>query len=202
MRHPEWGREWPEDYDGISAARDSLRMHELRGLVIGQVAEIENLLMHIVSVLQNKPFNQEQSTKKRSYGAGNVLSELEKLLEKENLCDDRVRLRIGSIRQVIRQRNRIVHAIINVGYAYIAFNDSRDAVVSYRIPNALVSDAPDIQAVSVEDDEISEYSLQQQLLESYKGLDDCIDILQEVDSVAKRKLGPENEPLGGSWVNG
>lgn len=40
MRDPSWGSE-PDHYDDISAAEESRRMHELRGLIVGQVAEIK-----------------------------------------------------------------------------------------------------------------------------------------------------------------
>jgi hypothetical protein len=44
MRDPDWGSA-AEDQDDLMAAEESRRMHELRGLIVGQVAEIENLLI-------------------------------------------------------------------------------------------------------------------------------------------------------------
>ena len=44
-RNPDDWFDW--DHDPIEEAVISRRLHELRGLVVGQVAEIESLLLHI-----------------------------------------------------------------------------------------------------------------------------------------------------------
>lgn len=51
-RDPEWGSQ-EEDRDGIDEAYESHRLHELRGIIIGQVAEIENLLYYITSQIHS-----------------------------------------------------------------------------------------------------------------------------------------------------
>lgn len=40
QRDPDWGPQ-EGDFDGILAARESRRIHELRGVIVGLVAEIE-----------------------------------------------------------------------------------------------------------------------------------------------------------------
>src|ERR687887_1254948 len=46
-RQPDWGS-WDDDDDLVGEAREAIRLHELRGLVMAQVAEIEDLLRFIV----------------------------------------------------------------------------------------------------------------------------------------------------------
>jgi len=52
-RDSEWGFE-TDDHDWIDEASDSRRLHEMRRVIIGQVAEIENLLFYTSSEIHKR----------------------------------------------------------------------------------------------------------------------------------------------------
>lgn len=67
------------DHDPKQEATISRRMHELRGLVVGQVAEIESALLDIAAEIRDRhpgPLPSRQKWK----GAGGALNDVRKLL--------------------------------------------------------------------------------------------------------------------------
>jgi len=127
QRDPDWGSE-EEDFDGISAARESRRIHELRGVIVGQVAEIENLLLHISAQVMERSNSEEIGNRRARGPAGAVLAHVENQLKILGLEGEFER-HLVVIREVITNRNVIVHAVADVGFSYVQFTDSRDCVL-------------------------------------------------------------------------
>jgi hypothetical protein len=183
MRDPDWGS-FEEDYDYIEEAKDSRRLHELRGLVIGQVAEIESLLLFISCQVRERFSSGILPRRRGQHGAGNALNDVEVLLDALGLGSE-LADHIKGIRRTISRRNSIVHATIHIGVAYVPFNDSRSAVISLLLDN----DPTQRSKHAVEDDkdvgndDISEVQLERQLTEAYDALDRCLDIWVRVEDV-------------------
>jgi hypothetical protein len=175
MRDPDWGK-LAEDYDDTAAAAESRRLHELRGVIIGQVAEIENLLLYIASQIRERSTGDVPPRRRGQRGAGKMLDDVEILLEATGLKSE-FAAHIQCIRQTIRQRNAIVHAVIYVGFSYIPFDDSRSSVIVLLFDN----DGTQGSGRTVDEeqniiDEIDEIELEHQLDRSHDALDKCVDI--------------------------
>lgn len=185
MRGPDCGGH-EEDYDYIEAAEASRRLHELRGLVIGQVAEIEALLLLISSQIRERFTTGKLPRRRGQHGAGNALNDVEILLDAIGLGSE-LADHIKSIRRTIIRRNSIVHATIGIGVDYVAFNDSRSAVISVLLdndPTRRTKRAIEEEEEEEEEgpDEIDEVDLERQLTEAYDALDRCLDIWVRVES--------------------
>ena len=105
-RDPDWGSQ-EEDHDGIDEAYESRRLHELRGIIIGQVAEIENLLYYITSQIHERYTGLPGRPKRPS--PGGILQHLEDLLRRIN-ADRKTVEKIAKIKKTIKRRNKLVHA--------------------------------------------------------------------------------------------
>jgi hypothetical protein len=188
QRDPDWGSQ-EEDFDGISAAHESRRIHELRGVIVGQVAEIENLLLYISTQVRERSNSEELRTGRARGPAGAVLAHVEQLLEVLGF-ESEFKSHVTIIREVIKSRNAIVHAVIDVGFDYVQFTDSRDCVI------IIVRDNDDdkwqkhleyaAELNPWETDEmlpwdVSELGLERQLAQAYQALDKCVDIWVRVN---------------------
>jgi len=188
-RDPEWGSQ-EEDHDGIDEAYETRRLHELRGIIIGQVAEIESLLYYITSQIHERHTGLPGRPKRS--GAGGFLNHLEDLLQIVNANSKAIEEKILKIKKVIKRRNKIVHATIHVGYSFVAFTGSRDAVIIYLSENdrkKVTQQHPDNESLPTDDTEeddldgdLDESILKAQLAETYEALDACLDIWEMVDS--------------------
>ena len=185
-RRPDWGSD-EVDHDGIEAAEESRRLHELRGIIVGQVAEIESLLLHIsnhIDKVVRKPLAMHKSRSRR--GAGAVLKYLEDQLCQIDLIDG-LREQIELIRGVITQRNKLVHATVCIGFEYVSFNDTRSSVIVALSDNDQIgveSDWSDLPPIEPRPD-FSEYELERQLETAYQALEGCVDIWRLVNSLAE-----------------
>ena len=183
MRDSDWGS-LEDDYDCIEAAKESRRLHELRGLVIAQVAEIEALLLYISSQIRDRssPGNVPEKREKMR-GAGNVLKDVEALLDVIGLGDD-LSEQVETVRRTIRRRNDIVHATVHIGFAYVEFNDSRNSVICLLMDNDQIGQPrSEVQRYEEDEDyEFDEMKLECQLTDAYDALDRCVDIWVQVDS--------------------
>jgi hypothetical protein len=189
-RDPDWGSE-EGDFDGISAAHESRRIHELRGVMVGQVAEIENLLLHI-SAEMTKRSNSEEIRNRRARGpVGAVLAHVEKQLETLGLGAE-FEGHLVVIRDVIANRNMIVHAVVDVGFAYVPFTNSRDCVLillrdndddkwQKRLEGTAELESWETNKMIPWD--ITEVDLERQLTRAYEALDKCLDIWVRVDEI-------------------
>jgi hypothetical protein len=190
QRDPEWGSE-EDDHDGMLAARESRRIHELRGVIVGQVAEIENLLLHIAAQVRERSNSDELRNRRVRGPAGAVLGHVADLLEILDLeveFEDHVKF----IRRTIISRNAIVHAVLNVGISYCLFNDSREVMLIGIRDNDEEKWEKRLEAAAELDPwenvemipwDISEIDLERQLTQSYKALDKCLDIWTRVDEI-------------------
>jgi len=190
QRDPDWGSE-EEDFDGISAAHESRRIHELRGVIVGQVAEIENLLLHISAQVMERSNSEEVRNRRARGPAGAVLAHVEKQLKTLSL-EGEFESHLVVIREVIANRNAIVHAVVDVGFSYVQFTDSRDCVLillrdndrdkwQKRIEGATELDPWETDEMIPWD--ISEVDLERQLARGYEALDKCLDIWVRVNEI-------------------
>jgi hypothetical protein len=166
------------------AASESRRIHELRGVIVGQVAEIENLLLHISVQVRERSKSEELRNRRVRGPAGAVLTHVENLLKTLDL-ESEFESHLKIIRETITNRNAIVHAVVDVGFSYIQFNDSREAVLigirhndkdkwEERLESAAELDPWETDEMTPWD--ITEVDLERQLAQAYKALDKCVDI--------------------------
>ena len=201
MRDPSWG--WQaEDYDDISGAAESRRMHELRGVIVGQVAEIENLLIFIADQIRARVTEIPQPAKQGRRPVGQVLASMESQLRALGL-EEEFAASIKQIRQTISERNAIVHAVIQIGYSDLGAG-GRDSVISILWDNNEIKRPGKIHECEnfeecphdLEDFydwswDISEFRLEKQLSGAYEALGKCIDIWMRLDEIL-----PEPKPFG------
>src|SRR5580692_9257966 len=101
-----------EDHDPIQEASIARRMHELRGLVVGQVAEIEAALLDIALEIRDR-YPDPLPSRRRQKGAGGALNDVGILLSTLSI-DERLAQELALIDRVIRRRNKLIHATIRV----------------------------------------------------------------------------------------
>lgn len=111
-RDSEW---YDDDIDDVQEAIDARPLHELRGIIIGQAAEIESLLISLAASVDER-LPSRQSGRQRRLGAGGALIEVRKRLEAMGLADQLAR-QLNVIQIVIRRRNSLVHGTIRVGFS-------------------------------------------------------------------------------------
>jgi hypothetical protein len=191
MRRPDWGC-CEEDDDGVRAAEESRRIHELRGVIIGQVSEIESLMAHVSSQIRARSGIAGLPRPPRRAGAGGILGHLEELLDHIGMRQEFVE-EIAGIRLAIHRRNTLVHAVVRTGFAYVAFNDSRDSVIVILSDNDHsqvtdhASDANwDDPAAGLPEGDLSPADLERQLAIAWRALDSCLDIWEKVDTELPR----------------
>lgn len=198
MRDPAWGSA-AEDYDGIEAAGESRHMHELRGLIVGQVAEIENLLIHIADQIRARTPGVSHPARQRRRGAGKILDDVEGLLRVLDM-EGEFEASIQKISQTIRDRNAIVHAVISIGFSDMGLY-GRMSVISILFDNdpakgpeasetwethecENTEECPhDMEDLLDFSWEIDELRLERQLNDAYDALEKCVDIWMRVDEI-------------------
>jgi hypothetical protein len=200
------------NHDPVQEATISRRMHELRGLVVGQVAEIESALLGIASEIRDRHPGPLPNRQKRK-GAGGALNDVRKLLPTLSVGDELAQ-QLALIDQVIRRRNKLMHARIYVGFDRLGphsglepviyllqENDAAEADVSKGADadtngNSFVPDAQeeacegeevDLPEDEMEYGEIGEFGLERYLEEAYVALEAAVDIWQKVDRVLPEK---------------
>jgi hypothetical protein len=190
QREPDWGSE-EGDRDGILAAEESRRIHELRGVIVGQVAEIENLLLHISAQVRERA-NSDEFRKRQIRGpAGAVLTHVEDLLRILGL-DSQFEDHLNVVRETIANRNAIVHAVVDAQFSLSPFSGSRECVLiiirdndkekwKERLENAADWEAWENDVMIPWD--ISEIDLERQLGRAYTALDKCIDVWIRVNEI-------------------
>jgi hypothetical protein len=166
-----------DEADRIRESKESSRIHELRGLMMAQVAEVEDLLVTLHRQLDSPPANEGRWTT-----AKRILALLGDMPESGNLQQQ-----LDHMEWLLERRNQLVHARVHVGYAYSQFNDSREAVVvllqpvnfsSRAIPwhKAPVLAAP--RSVQADSDEIDEELLEDDLDRAHLALESAVDVYQ------------------------
>jgi hypothetical protein len=96
------------------------------------------------------------------------------------------------IREVITSRNAIVHAVIDVGFDYVQFTDSRDCVIIIVRDNdddkwqEHLDYAAELDPWKTDEMlpwDVSEVGLERQLARAYQALDKCVDIWVRVNEI-------------------
>jgi hypothetical protein len=186
------------DHDPVEEAVISSRLHELRGLVVGQVAEIESLLLHIAQEMRDR-YSAALPARQKRKGAGGALQDVTRLLATLGLGDG-LRAELEMIDRVIGRRNRLVHGVIHIGFSrlgpeaplepviYLLFeNDGNEAPAAtdpHSVDNSTRSrGARDEPEEPEHDDELGEFELKKYLNEAYDALDAALLILDRVDGV-------------------
>ena len=129
-RDPEY-REF--DHEHEVEAEESKRLHELRGLVIGQVAELESLLLYITSEIRAR-YGGPLPVRPKRRGAGGALSDLRSLL-KAMLFGDELAEELETIKLVIQRRNWLVHGRIKVHLSQLGPEAPLEPVVYLLLEN-------------------------------------------------------------------
>jgi hypothetical protein len=198
LRNPD---DWfNEDHDPIGEALISRPLHELRGLVVGQVAELESLLLHIAQEIRDRYVGTLSGRQKRK-GAGGALQDVRNLLTALTL-EHEVSAELEKIGRMIDRRNRLVHGVIHIGFSRLGTdaplehvitllfeNDSREAmpVDDHSIANSAESCHPWDEEDEVEDFDLDELQLKKYLNEAYDALDAGLAILSRVDDVLPKR---------------
>lgn len=218
-RDPEY-REF--DYEHEVEAIESRRLHELRGLVVGQVAELESLLLHITSEIRAR-YSGPLPVRSKRRGAGGALSDLRSLL-KTMLLGDELAEELETIGLVIRRRNWLVHGRIHVGLSQLGPHAPLEPVISLLfendeddthrsennhegenepLSNGMAEDEEREDEDEDEDVELGEFELTKYLNEAYIGLEAALDIWEKVDDAlptghAEHALAVEGEGAVGT----
>lgn len=184
--------------DHLLEAGDTRRIHELRGLFLAQVSEVEDLMIHIIKyVSENRPDLVGGSPKKiilsKALAAVKGIAET---LGLGTLAEEKFPM----LYWMIARRNPLVHARVVVGYSQLGPDAPREAVIvflqeiqpsSNEIP---WGDAPKIEGYrnpgefgwSGDDGQIDEYCLTVDLQRLYV----CLDAAIEIYVAIQRQLEP------------
>jgi hypothetical protein len=182
-RLPSDGTPW--DHDPIAEANISRRLHEMRGLVIGQVAEVESLLFHIGEQTRRR-YQGTLPSRPRRMGAGGALQDVKELLAVLALGDE-FAAEIEQIHKVIALRNRLVHGVIRIGFSQPGDQGPLEPVVYMFTEND--DDRPPMTIIDPfgdDDDweyavEIDERDLENHLNKAYGALEAGLSIFTRVD---------------------
>jgi hypothetical protein len=173
------------DHDPIAEADISRRLHEMRGLVIGQIAEIESLLLHISEQVRCR-YQGSLPSRPRRMGAGGSLRDVKKLLAVLALGEE-FAAEIEQIHKVIALRNRLVHGVIRIGFDRLGDQASLEPVIYMFTEND--DDRPAKTIIDhFEDDDEWEYAveidkrdLENHLNKAYSALEAGLSILVRVE---------------------
>lgn len=188
------------DHDPVQEALISRRLHEMHGIVVGQVAEIESLLLYIAREARDRYPGTLPGRHKRK-GAGGALQDVRRLLAALAIGDELAE-ELEKIGRVIGRRNRLVHGVIHIGFSRLGDHAPLEPVICLLFENdgdeAPPSAADQGPAVSLEprdpwaeteedeqeeDVELDESALEKYLNEAYGALDAGLAILARVDGV-------------------
>jgi hypothetical protein len=184
-RDPDWAA-W--DDDDHEEAREAQRIHELRGLVMAQVAEIEDLLRY--TLVQSQRVTSGRGSRVRRLGpitAGNALALVEALLRDLNLRE-RYKDHLATVRAMVRRRNQLVHARVHIGFSQLGPEAPRVSVISLLLgltdePQDLSSPGSQQSMEGADDEdngEIDEVILTRDMERAYEALDAALDIWEAV----------------------
>jgi len=184
--------------DHLLEAGDTRRIHELRGLFLAQVSEVEDLMVHIVKYASEKRPDLFGEPPKKNL-LSKALAAVKGIAETLGL-GIMAEERFPMLFWMIARRNQLVHARVVVGYSQLGPNAPREAVIvflqeiqpgSNEIP---WDDAPKIDGYrnpgdfgwSGDDDQIDEYYLMVDLRRLYV----CLDASIEIYVAVQRQLEP------------
>jgi hypothetical protein len=177
---------YDRDHDYVQEAAESRPLHELRGLVVGQVAEIEGLLLYIASTIRSQWAGPLPSRKKwRS--AGGALHDLRRLLSSLALQDE-LAVELETIWKTIQRRNRLVHGRIHIGFSRVGEHAPLESVIYLLLENDEAEDTPqnrdsDTGEEQDEDIECGEHELQKYLGQAHQALEAALDIWVKVSEL-------------------
>jgi hypothetical protein len=185
-RDPDWRS---SDDDDPEEALEARRIHELRGLVMAQVAEIEDLLRFVLVEAGSRTNRTSRSLRLHRPTAGAALKRVESLLEEIGLAE-RFRHHITQMESTIHRRNKLVHATVKVGFSQMGEYGPHVPVIVLLMtrdeqwPEQLASSRSahdDEQTKHQDTDAIDESDLEDDLRKAYEALEAAIDIWEAVD---------------------
>lgn len=180
--------------DDLLEAREAIRMHELRGLIVGQVAEIEDLFVTLLSSQRQQLKDVLKTPMSKRPTAGKVLEYIEELLKHLAKRTD-LEAQIQTLRRIISRRNQLVHSVVRIGFVERPWG--RDAVISYFTPvepsedsnnnSRATEDSQRLQGRQTTEDLDEEFVLMESDLErilnqSYEALEAALDIWEAVNA--------------------
>jgi len=174
---------WVGEHDDALEAAEGRPLHELRGIIIGQAAEIEGLLLYIGSEIRARHTEPLPKRHKRR-GAGGALQDLRMLLKVLQL-DEQLSGKLDHIGRVIQRRNRLVHGRIHVGFSRLSEQAPLEPVITLLFENDPDDDQP--QAGDDEDYECGEAELTRYLQEAHQALEAGLDLWESVEQVLPEK---------------
>jgi hypothetical protein len=167
------------DHDYDQEAVEARILHELRGVIVGQVAEIENLLLVIVDDI-DKHISAYEPRRRSRTGAGAALAEVRKRLKELGL-EGQFADQLDTIQIVIRRRNSLVHGTIHIGFSRVHPDAPLESVIYLLFENG----EPDTRPLSLRledgDPECDERQLLGYLEDAYIALESGIDIWEGVE---------------------
>lgn len=168
-RHPPAAEDdYMDDYDPVEAAAAARSVHERRGLVMAQVAEIEHLLLHILRQAELRGGVGIKEGKGR-VTAGQARGFVHQVLEQMGVAD-RCSGALSAIRVAIDRRNELVHARVGVGFTM--WRGFPEPVITLLVPHT--NGLPD---------PIDGYDLDADLENAYVALEAAIDIWELMDDM-------------------
>lgn len=189
--------EWDDGEHNYAVEAEFARhLHELRGLMMAQVAEIEDLLRTVLREAderlpgwdgkeprKKKPRKGEEEddekVKERKITTGGALRLIKILLEKLE-PNHRLGTSVEKVDAVIKRRNRLVHSRVHVGTSRLGPGALDEPVIALLIDHDATRQAPETENDSLDGD-IGEQELTLEIFNAYEALEAAVDIWQAVD---------------------
>jgi hypothetical protein len=176
--------------DFLLEAAEARRLHELRGLFLAQVSEVEDLMIHVVDCVHDKRPDLIDGPHKKVVlsRALTIVRDVMKKLSADKVAESQ----FAMLYWMIARRNQLVHARVAVGYSQVGPDAPREPVIALLqeiqpgqnpVP---WNDAPKLEECrnpgdfgwTGGGDEIGEYDLEVDLRRLYVCLDAAVDIYE------------------------
>src|ERR1700678_3908947 len=91
-------------------------LDERRGLMILQVATLEDLVDEFLLYLGDEPDQEEHQRRLEATTIGPRLDQLQRLLREANLLDNHAEELLGTLGRIVRRRNELAHGTISARF--------------------------------------------------------------------------------------
>lgn len=180
-------------YDRVEAGRESRRIHELRGVFMAQVAEIEHLLQTLINLVaeHRAEWLPVPKSKLKKIPAKKALDLVRDIAAAAGQATE-MSIACSQVTWLLARRNQLVHAVVTVGYNSLGPYAPREPVIvlldeiqqnGAQVPwelAPLLKDAgtPGDWGWEGDSGEISEQHLEEDLRRAYIVLEGAVDIFQ------------------------
>lgn len=168
------------DEDPYVEAEYARRLHELRGLMMAQVAEIEDLLRTLIRDAEKRMpsgGSAKKPKKPKKMTAGMALARVEAILGDLKIRDE-LEPQLAAVSRVVQRRNRLVHSRVHVATATMGEYGPTVPVLVLLIDHDSISEDSDPEDPLNSD--IGERELENEIHEAYRALESAVDIWQRV----------------------